>query len=426
MPRKQPSNTVTAVRKYAAKEFRERPTAEEKQLKIDRRIMAAQKSVEPCVPLAPFCRLVREITADVASRFQDLRYQKDAIEALRVAAEAFLVEVFVRCTYLAEYTKRVTVYPCNMRMVFKMQLDKNYLDFDDRVDKAVKARRDLRIQRLMARDDYMARERRALAPERDAVAERNKKGPPPKQGANPQPHSSDDEDDDAAPQPAVMPNDAAPQPAAMDDEDDDAAPQPAVMPNDAAPLQALDADDIDVLAEGIAQPLSHVSAELLAAAADAADVAAAIPFGVAAAAAAAADAFVAKAPVAADDESEDESEDDEEDESVLHKIAGSDDENKSDSDGDNSDRETEPDSDNEPLARIKKVKTITEIKKPRAADRMALSKAATEPAIQRGIKALKGLLVDAQELPPPAKKAPQRAAKRKAPAKTAQPAKRRK
>ena len=177
MPRKQPSNTVTAVRRYAAKEFRERPTAEEKQLKIDRRIMAAQKSVEPCVPLAPFCRLVREITADVASRFQDLRYQKDAIEALRVAAEAFLVEVFVRCTYLAEYTKRVTVYPCNMRMVsvvvflhaahlqvFKMQLDKNYLDFDDRVDKAVKARRDLRIQRLMARDDYMARERRGMEP----------------------------------------------------------------------------------------------------------------------------------------------------------------------------------------------------------------------------------------------------------------------
>jgi histone H3/H4 len=57
-----------------------------------------------CTSFAPFVRLVKEITAD-APRGYGLRWQRDALVALQMATEDFLVMVF-------EMTYVWVVYVC--------------------------------------------------------------------------------------------------------------------------------------------------------------------------------------------------------------------------------------------------------------------------------------------------------------------------
>ena len=63
-----------------------------------REIRKYQRSVEPVLPYAPFVRLVREVAQDFKS---DVRFEKSALQALRVAAEAHATQTFQRANGIA-------------------------------------------------------------------------------------------------------------------------------------------------------------------------------------------------------------------------------------------------------------------------------------------------------------------------------------
>lgn len=71
-----------------------------------REIRRYQKSVTLQFPMAPFSRLVKEITQDIVA---NVRYQRAAIEALQQASEMFLVEIFQKSNLNAIHGKRVTI-----------------------------------------------------------------------------------------------------------------------------------------------------------------------------------------------------------------------------------------------------------------------------------------------------------------------------
>jgi histone H3 len=70
-----------------------------------REITMQQKKVDAVIPSAPFRRVVNEFTESV-----DIRYQQEAIDALQVAAESYLVEMFQNANAVAEYTGRETLH----------------------------------------------------------------------------------------------------------------------------------------------------------------------------------------------------------------------------------------------------------------------------------------------------------------------------
>lgn len=74
---------------------------------------------ESCIPLAPFERLVR----DIASNYrEDLRFQKNAIVALREAAEMYLINIFTGSQMMAYHEKeRLTIRIKDMKLFLKTQ-----------------------------------------------------------------------------------------------------------------------------------------------------------------------------------------------------------------------------------------------------------------------------------------------------------------
>lgn len=64
-----------------------------------REMRAQQKSIEPALPRAPFSRLVRELINEHSEG--DMRLGKNSVDALRYAAEEFMVQTFKRAQYLA-------------------------------------------------------------------------------------------------------------------------------------------------------------------------------------------------------------------------------------------------------------------------------------------------------------------------------------
>jgi histone H3/H4 len=70
-----------------------------------REIRRYQKSTELLIPFAPFMRLCREITHDVASQ-PDYRWKREALTAIQEASEAYLVHLFEgmdNITYYNDY-----------------------------------------------------------------------------------------------------------------------------------------------------------------------------------------------------------------------------------------------------------------------------------------------------------------------------------
>ncbi len=62
-----------------------------------------QKSTEPLLRKLPFQRLVRELSQPFQS---DMRWQPLALEAVQVAAETYLVELFEDANLCAIHAKR--------------------------------------------------------------------------------------------------------------------------------------------------------------------------------------------------------------------------------------------------------------------------------------------------------------------------------
>jgi histone H3 len=72
-----------------------------------REIRRYQQSTDTLIPLAPFSRLVREISQE--QNLKGFRFQASAITALQSATEAYVVGVLEDSNLCAMHAKRVTV-----------------------------------------------------------------------------------------------------------------------------------------------------------------------------------------------------------------------------------------------------------------------------------------------------------------------------
>ncbi|RWR99979.1 core histone H2A/H2B/H3/H4-like protein [Dinothrombium tinctorium] len=88
-----------------------------------REIRRLQRSTENLIPRAPFQRLVREITQELAKEFHidDLKYQTAALLALQEAAEAYIINLFENTNLLAIHAKRVTIMPRDMQLAIRIR-----------------------------------------------------------------------------------------------------------------------------------------------------------------------------------------------------------------------------------------------------------------------------------------------------------------
>lgn len=82
-----------------------------------REIRKLQKSVDLVIPRAPFVKVVKEIASD----FGEFRFQDAAIEALRQAAEAYMVGVFEDTNLLAIHAKRQTIMPKDIQLARRIR-----------------------------------------------------------------------------------------------------------------------------------------------------------------------------------------------------------------------------------------------------------------------------------------------------------------
>lgn len=80
----------------------------------------------PFIPKTPFKRLVKEIAQDFAV---DLRFQKEAIDALQQVSEEYLIKLFHDANKCAEHAKRQTVTPDDIKLVRFLRQNKS-MDFE--------------------------------------------------------------------------------------------------------------------------------------------------------------------------------------------------------------------------------------------------------------------------------------------------------
>ncbi|CCV02394.1 Histone H2A-like protein [Armadillidium vulgare iridescent virus] len=78
------------------------------------------------IPKTPFKRLVKEIAQDFAV---DLRFQKEAIDALQQVSEEYLIKLFHDANKCAEHAKRQTVTPDDIKLVRFLRQNKS-MDFE--------------------------------------------------------------------------------------------------------------------------------------------------------------------------------------------------------------------------------------------------------------------------------------------------------
>ncbi|CAP23701.1 Protein CBG02905 [Caenorhabditis briggsae] len=90
-----------------------------------------QRSTELLVKKAPFQRLCREICQK--NRW-DVRFQSAALEALQVAIEAYLVEIFQESQNYAIHAGRVTIMKKDMQLARRVRGNNEESDSDDNSD----------------------------------------------------------------------------------------------------------------------------------------------------------------------------------------------------------------------------------------------------------------------------------------------------
>ena len=98
-----------------------------------REVRKYQKSVDFLIPRLPFQRLVREISQDYKKEcmcsfsFELVlsnivgRWQSLALEALRTAAEEYIVKLFEDANMCAIHARRVTVMPKDFQLVLRLR-----------------------------------------------------------------------------------------------------------------------------------------------------------------------------------------------------------------------------------------------------------------------------------------------------------------
>ncbi|XP_051156838.1 uncharacterized protein LOC127278926 [Leptopilina boulardi] len=80
-------------------------------------IRALRRSTKLLIPKAPFVRLVKEIVKDIFPRSKIRRFQNDAIEALREAAEIYIVQYYEQADVISQHANRTTLMQRDMVML---------------------------------------------------------------------------------------------------------------------------------------------------------------------------------------------------------------------------------------------------------------------------------------------------------------------
>tara|TARA_B100000214_G_scaffold338109_1_gene283071 strand:- start:369 stop:875 length:507 start_codon:yes stop_codon:yes gene_type:complete len=89
-----------------------------------RDIRKLQRSTELLIRKLPFSRIVRESAeqqASMSSFPEGVKFQKQAIEALQEATEAYLVDVFADTNLAAIHRKRQTVQPKDLQITRRLR-----------------------------------------------------------------------------------------------------------------------------------------------------------------------------------------------------------------------------------------------------------------------------------------------------------------
>jgi histone H3/H4 len=79
-----------------------------------REVRAEQSKVTAVIPTAPFHRLIREMTQDQTN--EDIRFRKDALEALQTDAEDFLIGMFHDANLIAIQGHRETLHVDDIKL----------------------------------------------------------------------------------------------------------------------------------------------------------------------------------------------------------------------------------------------------------------------------------------------------------------------
>lgn len=77
-----------------------------------------QRTTNLLLRKAPFCRLVKEVTQIF---HHSLRWRVDAIEALQVAAEEFLIHLLEDANVCAIHARRVTIFPRDIHLARRIR-----------------------------------------------------------------------------------------------------------------------------------------------------------------------------------------------------------------------------------------------------------------------------------------------------------------
>ena len=113
---------LTAAKKCPRKEFRgtaaqvaktKEPSKKSKRLTALQEIRKLQTSFQDLIPFAPFARLVRELCSELV----EMCFTKEAIQALRSAGEAYLLEVLEKANLACRHARRCTLQPDDVRLV---------------------------------------------------------------------------------------------------------------------------------------------------------------------------------------------------------------------------------------------------------------------------------------------------------------------
>ncbi len=87
-----------------------------------REIRKYQKTTTLLIPKMPFIRVVREVAQDCGVKgIEGVRFQASAIEALREAAEHYLVQLFEDTNLCAIHAKRVTIFPKDLQLARRIR-----------------------------------------------------------------------------------------------------------------------------------------------------------------------------------------------------------------------------------------------------------------------------------------------------------------
>ena len=89
------------------------PSRKPKRLTALQKIRKLQKSFEDLIPFAPFARLVRELCHELV----EMRFTKEAIQALRSGAEAYLLEILEKSNLACHHVGRCTLQPKDVWLV---------------------------------------------------------------------------------------------------------------------------------------------------------------------------------------------------------------------------------------------------------------------------------------------------------------------